>query len=69
MAKSKANDGQIKEAVKKALQELLVEDREFLREILLQAAEDAALGEAIMEARKSKPVSRESIFKILKGQK
>lgn len=69
MAKPKSGNGDLKKAVKEAIQELLTEDREFLREILVEAAEDAALGQAILEGRKSKRVSRQTVLKILKGRK
>jgi predicted HTH domain antitoxin len=69
MAKPKPNNDHLKKAVKEAIQELLIEDREFLREVLVEAAEDAALGQAIIEGRKSKRVSRQTVLKILKGRK
>jgi hypothetical protein len=70
MAKLKTSNGKIKQAVKKALREVFMEDREFLREVLLEAIEDIALGELIMEARKMKKyVPRSTVMKILKGQK
>jgi hypothetical protein len=70
MAKLKPTNGKIKQAVRDALHEVLMEDRELLREILLEAIEDIALGELIMEARKTKKyVPRNTVMKILKGQK
>jgi hypothetical protein len=69
MPKPTVSRDELKRAVKEALVELLVEEREMLRSVLLQAAEDAALGHAIMEARNSKLVSRRSISKLLKGKK
>jgi hypothetical protein len=67
MAKSKATNGQIKQAVKDVLREVLVEDKEFLPEVLLEAIEDIALGELIREARKTDDfVPRSEIMKILK---
>ena len=70
MAKTKADNGKFKQAVKAALHEVLTEDREFLREVLLEAIEDIALGELILEARKTdKFVPRSTVLKILKGKK
>jgi hypothetical protein len=70
MAKLKTSNGKIKQAVKEVLREVFMEDREFLREVLLEAIEDIALGELIMEARKTKKyVPRSTVMKILKGQK
>jgi hypothetical protein len=67
MAKSKATNGKIKQAIKDVLREVLVEDKEFLREVLLEAIEDIALGELIREARKTDDlVPRSEIMKILK---
>jgi len=62
--------GQIKQAVKDALYEVFTEDREFLREVLLEAIEDLALAELILEARQNtKKVPRSTVMKILKGEK
>jgi hypothetical protein len=70
MPKTKASNGKLKQAVKEALHAVLVEDPEFLRDVLLEAIEDIGLAEAILEARKTnKFVPRSTIMKILKGKK
>ena len=70
MSKLKTKNGQIKQAVKEALYEVFMEDREFVREVLLEAIEDMALAELILEARKDKKtVPRSTVMKILKGKK
>jgi hypothetical protein len=70
MARTKAGNGKLKQAVKEALHDVLVEDREFLRAVLLEAIEDIGLAEAILEARKTnKFVPRSTITKILRGKK
>ena len=70
MPKSKTSNGEIKHAVREALLDILTHDREFLREVLLEAIEDIALGELIMEARKTdKFVPRSEVMKVLKGKK
>lgn len=70
MPKVKTKNSQLKQAVKDALHEVFMEEREFLRDVLLEAIEDLALAELILEARKdTRKVPRSTVMKILKGEK
>ncbi len=48
----------LKETLKAALAETLHEERDFLHEVFAEVLEDFALGEAIREGLKTKPMSR-----------
>jgi hypothetical protein len=60
-------DSQLKEVVKAALVEVLLEQREVFAEVLMEVMEDIGLAKAIEEGRDSGAVSRDAIFKILDG--
>lgn len=61
----------VDETLKPLLEEVLVkmirEKREVFYDILMEALEDIALGEAIQEGRQNHFVSEEQIFAILEG--
>jgi hypothetical protein len=60
-------DSQLKEVVKAALVEVLLEQREVFTEVLMEVMEEVGLAKAIDEGRDSEVVSRDAIFKILDG--
>ncbi len=59
----------LKKGLKEALVEKLLDERGWLGEILSEVLEDFALAEAIKEGRKTKKVSRETIFRTLRGKR
>jgi hypothetical protein len=70
MTKVKTKNSQLRQAVKDVMLEMLTKDRKFLRKVLLEAIDDLALGELLVEARKdTKKVPRNEVFKILEGRK
>ena len=69
MAKSTTKTSKAKKAAKKALSDLMCQDRELFREVVLEAIEDFVLGEQVLEGRKTtKLVPRSEIFKLLEGE-
>ncbi|MBW3538653.1 MAG: hypothetical protein KY476_00135 [Planctomycetes bacterium] len=68
MARGEANGGALKQAVKEALNEAFLEQRELLRDLFAEAIEDLALGEAIREGRKTKAATRKEVFGVLEGK-
>jgi hypothetical protein len=56
---------ELKDAVKAALLELLVEQRPLLRDLLQEVIEDIAMSRAIDEGTATPPVSREEVFAAL----
>jgi hypothetical protein len=61
-------DSQLKEVVKAALVEVLLEQREVFTEVLMEAMEEVGLVRAIESGRDTEVVSRAAIFKILDGE-
>jgi hypothetical protein len=61
-------DSQLKEVVKAALVEVLLEQREVFTEVLMEAMEEVGLARAIESGRDTEVVSRAAIFKILDGE-
>lgn len=64
-----AANTKLKKAIKEALRESLLENRELFHEIVMEALEDVGLLRAMEIGRKSKFVSREKVMEILKGKK
>jgi hypothetical protein len=60
-------DSQLKEVVKAALVEVLLEQREVFVEVLTEVMEEVGLARAIESERDTEVVSRAAIFKILGG--
>lgn len=56
-------DNQIKQLIKASLVELLKDRQDIIVDIVREALEDYALGQAIQEGLENKPVSREDLFK------
>ncbi len=61
------DETKIKELFKAAIVELLQEQKELFSELLTEALEDIAMEKAIKEGENTETVSRDEIFKILKG--
>lgn len=57
----------LKQMLKEALTELLLENREELVELLAEAVEDAAMVKAIQEGEDSALVDKTEIFNLLDG--
>ena len=57
----------LKQLLKEALAELLVENREDFLELLAEAIEDAAMVKAIQEGEDSPLVDKAEIFRLLDG--
>ena len=62
------SEAQLKDLVKAAMAEALVEQRALLREIIEEVIEDIALSRAIDEGMGTPLVSREEIFTALDSQ-
>jgi hypothetical protein len=58
-------DSQLKEVVKAALVEVLLEQREVFVEVLTEVMEEVGLARAIDAGRNTQVVGRDAIFKIL----
>lgn len=58
----------LKETLKQALIETLQEQRDLVREVFAEVLEDFALSEAIREGQKTKRVSREEVFRVLRAK-
>ena len=68
MARSKQNADSLKQTIKEAFREALIEQRDLIREAVAEALEDMALSHAIREGKKTKPATREEVFQILRGK-
>jgi hypothetical protein len=62
------SEDQLRDLVKAAMAEALVEQRALLREIIEEVIEDIAMSRAIDEGMKTPPVSREEVFAVLDSQ-
>jgi hypothetical protein len=69
MVATNLSEQELKQVLKAALAETLVEQREFLHEVFLEVIEDFALAQAIREGQDTKNVPREEIMGILRGKK
>lgn len=65
MADTPTDAGVFKQAVKEAVVEALHEQRAWLRDILLEVVEEAALAQAIREGEHTEEISRDVIFRLL----
>lgn len=67
MAQVPTDDQKLKDLVKAAIQEVLEERKDILREAVEAALEDIALARAIAEGQQTGEVSREQVQAILEG--
>jgi hypothetical protein len=59
----------LKKAIKEAVVAVMREERQFFTEVVLEAMEEASLHSAIRAGSKSKTVSREQVFRALRGRR
>jgi len=57
----------LKQALKEALSEVLLEQRELFQDLFVEALEDLAFAEAIREGLQTERVGEAEIFEILAG--
>jgi hypothetical protein len=62
---STADHQELKQVVKEAIREVMSEDTELLKDLMVEALEDFALLQRMEEGRQSDFVSREEIMEIL----
>ncbi|MDB9510160.1 hypothetical protein PN499_02915 [Kamptonema animale CS-326] len=67
MAEITLDEGKLKELFKAAIFEVLQEQKEVFSDLLAEALEDIAIENAIKEGENTETVSREEIFRVLKG--
>ncbi|NUM54194.1 MAG: hypothetical protein HUU46_11165 [Candidatus Hydrogenedentes bacterium] len=60
-----ASEGQLKEAIKSALPEVLAENPELFRGIIEDVVEEIGLAQAIREGLETDPVDEEEVRRIL----
>ena len=63
-----ADDQKIKALFKEAIVEVMEENQELVSSLLVEALEDIGLSRAIEEGENSESVSREEVFKVLRGK-
>jgi hypothetical protein len=59
---------ELKPMLKKLLHELLMQERNLLKELIYEVMEDIALAKAIAEGKDSENVERNEIFALLDGR-
>ena len=69
MPRRTTTNDSLKTAIKEVLAEMLIQERELLRELLVEVIEDLAMKRAIDEGMKTKRASRDEVFRILRGKK
>jgi len=62
------SEAELKDIVKSAMAEVLVEQRALVREIVEEIIEDIAMSRAIEEGVNTPPVTREEVFAALDSQ-
>jgi len=68
MATANIDKEALKRALKEALVETLQEQRQLFHEVFAEVLEDFALAEAIREGQKTKPATRDEVFRLLGHQ-
>jgi hypothetical protein len=56
---------ELKQAIKDAIKEVMLENREIVKDILVEVLEDAALLQRMEEGRQTELVGREEIMELL----
>ncbi len=69
MAEIALNSEQLREEIKKAIVELLQDNKEEVYELLVKIVEDVTMERAIAEGETSDFVDRETIFNILEAER
>ncbi len=62
------NDDKIKVMMTEILEEMLKENKDIFREILLEALEDEGLANSIVDGRKNEFVHEDKIFSLLESE-
>ncbi len=62
------NPEQLKDMIKSALTEVIVEQRELLHEVIEEALEDIALARAIEEGENTEFIERSALTNLLPGK-
>jgi hypothetical protein len=68
MADETITESMLKRALREALTEALQEQRGLFHDVFVEALEDFALTEAVREGKKTKPATREEVFKVLRDK-
>ena len=63
-----ADDQKMKALFKEAIVEVMSENQELVSSLLVDALEDIGLSRAIEEGEETESVSREEVFKVLRGE-
>ncbi|VEP14149.1 conserved hypothetical protein [Hyella patelloides LEGE 07179] len=63
-----ADDQKMKALFKEAIVEVMEENQDLVSSLLVEALEDIGLSHAIEEGENSESVSREEVFKVLRGE-
>ncbi|MGH9784439.1 MAG: hypothetical protein ACRD88_09655 [Terriglobia bacterium] len=63
------NEAKLKELVKAALVEVFEERRDLVRDAMAEAVEDLGMIRAIQEGSRSRPISRNHVFRILRKRR
>jgi hypothetical protein len=66
---SEVEQAELKQAVKDAIREVVVENSETLKDILVEVLEDLALLQRMEEGRKSEFVSRGEVMDVLEPKR
>ena len=65
----RTGEAKLKELVKAALIEVFEERRDLVRDAMAEAVEDLGMIRAIREGSRSRPVSRNHVFRILRKRR
>lgn len=63
-----ADDRKIKALFKEAIVEVMEENQDLVSSLLVEALEDIGLSRAIEEGEETESISREEVFKVLRGK-
>ena len=64
-----ASEAKLKELVKAAVIEVFEERRDLVRDAIAEAVEDLGMIRAIREGSRSRPISRNHVFRILRKRR
>jgi hypothetical protein len=62
---SSVEQHELKQAIKDAIKEVMLENREIVKDILVEVLEDVALLQRMAEGRRTELVGREEIMELL----
>ena len=63
------DEAKLKKLLKAAMVEVLEERRDLVRDAVAEAVEEIGMARAIKEGSRSRPVSRDAVFKILRKRR